>query len=225
MGAPSVQGAGSLGEVALGKLVDLDTVRQGPFPLGTWPGCAQKGAEHTRTSALQASAPSTAQFPAPYDVTEPFMTSAHAFARPGALAQTLHTQYLAVLLVLCWCCWCCAGGTGGTGTVLVVVVLCWCWCCCTGASGAVPVVLCWCCHCCWWWARPGGSCPYPAAPQGLAPLLAAGTRQRPPNPACLRSSVRGKAVRCPFLLGHEEHLAVPVQEEGTEAACVLRKHR
>ena len=45
-------------------------------------------------------------------------------------------------------------------------------------------------------AQPVGSCPCPAAPRGSAPLLAAGTRQRPPSPACRRAPGRGEARRC-----------------------------
>lgn len=36
---------------------------------------------------------------------------------------------------------------------------------------------------------------------------------------------RGEAVQCPFLLGHEEDLAVPVGQEGAGGARVLREQR
>ena len=70
---------------------------RGCFP---WPPglCARRQVLSMRASP--ASAPGPAQPPAPYDVTEPFMTSAHVFARPGALVQALHTQHLLVLVVL-----------------------------------------------------------------------------------------------------------------------------
>ncbi|XP_042650347.1 uncharacterized protein LOC122153640 isoform X2 [Tyto alba] len=56
-GPQSVQGGGSLGEVALGNPVPPDTARQGLFPSATGPVCVQRGSEHTGPSARPASAP------------------------------------------------------------------------------------------------------------------------------------------------------------------------
>ena len=61
VGPQSVQGGGSLAEVALGNPVPLDTVRQGLFPLATWPVCAQRGSAHVGPPAPPASAPGPAQ--------------------------------------------------------------------------------------------------------------------------------------------------------------------
>ena len=136
------------------------------------------------------------------------MLSAHAFTRPGALAQALHTQYLVVLLVLCWWRWC--------YWLLVVLVLVG-----AGAGGGG--------------GAGGGSArwqlPVPCRSSGLGSSV--GSRHpAAPAKSCLPprpGERRGEAVQCPFPPGHEEDheedLAVPMEQEGAGGAHVLREQR